>query len=152
MAYTVRDNYYFGIFQHILRLRCTRSIREGAGGTYNVSVEGSSQREPYPVYNLSISFDCDPDRAEELKRILFHEIDRMIKEGPTQAEIVQIAMIIRNQHEQSKLHNSYWLNVLTMMSLYGIDVTDPKNFSEIVDYLTPEHIRNFAERFFYRCE
>ncbi|KIO43115.1 MULTISPECIES: M16 family metallopeptidase [Sanguibacteroides] len=148
MAYTVRDNYYFGIFQHILRLRCTRSIREGAGGTYNVSVEGSSQREPYPVYNLSISFDCDPDRAEELKRILFHEIDRMIKEGPTQAEIVQIAMIIRNQHEQSKLHNSYWLNVLTMMSLYGIDVTDPKNFSEIVDYLTPEHIRNFAERFF----
>ncbi len=148
MAYTVKDNFYFGILQSILNMRCTQSIREEAGGTYNVAVQGNADREPYSVYNLSVNFDCDPARLDELKLILFNEIDKMIKEGPKQEELIPVVIALRNNYEQSKLHNSYWMNALTMQVLYGLDVTDPKNYNEIIDYVTPKDIQDFARRFF----
>lgn len=148
MDYNVRDNFYFGILQSILRLRCMQSIREEAGGTYNIVLQGSAEREPVGLYNLSVSFDCDPARVEELKTILFNEMDRMVKEGPTQEELVQVVIAIRGQYEKAKLHNSYWMNALSIQALYGVDVTDPKNYNDIIDYVTPENIRDFAQRFF----
>ncbi|HJF70300.1 MAG TPA: insulinase family protein [Butyricimonas virosa] len=148
MAYNVKDNFYFGIYQAIQRQRCMQSIREEAGGTYNVNLQGNSERDPYSVYNMSVSFDCDPDRVDELRGILYREIDRMITDGPTQEELVQVIIALRGQYEQSKLHNSYWMNALTMQSLYGIDVTDPKNYDEIIDHITPKDIQDFVKRLF----
>ena len=148
MDYNVRDNFYFGILQSILRLRCMQSIREEAGGTYNIALQGTSEREPIGVYSLSVNFDCDPARVEELKAILFSETDRIVKEGPTQEELVQVVIAIRGQYEKAQLHNSYWMNALMMQSLYGVDVTDPKNYNEIIDYVTPGEIQDFAQRFF----
>ena len=36
---------------------------------------------------MSMSFDCDPDKAEHLKSLIYAEIDKLMKEGPTQEEI-----------------------------------------------------------------
>ena len=72
----------------------------------------------------------------------------MITDGPTQEELVQVIIALRGQYEQSKLHNSYWMNALTMQSLYGIDVTDPKNYDEIIDHITPKDIQDFVKRLF----
>lgn len=148
MEYGVRDNFYFGVLQSILNLRCTQRLREEAGGTYNVSVQGSSEREPFGVYRLSVHFDCDPVRVEELKDLFFGEVDRMIKNGPTQEELVQVVIGIRNQELQAKAHNAYWMNVLMTYGLYGLDLTDAKNSSDILDYVTPEDVRDFTQRFF----
>lgn len=148
MTYNVRDNFYFGILQSILRFRCMQSIREEAGGTYNIVLQGTSEREPIGLYNLSVSFDCDPARVEELKMILFSEMDKIVQEGPTQEELIEVVIAIRGQYEKAKLHNSYWMNALMMQALYGVDVSDPKNYNDVIDYVTPEDIQDFARRFF----
>ena len=118
MPYTVKDNIYLGILKSILNARCLQSIREDAGGTYNIDVQGSAEREPYNVYNLSISFDCDPARLDELRSILFNVIEKMVKEGPRQDELVQLVIAIRDAYNETMQHNPFWMNALMMQALY----------------------------------
>ena len=148
MPYTVKDNIYLGILKSILNARCLQSIREDAGGTYNIDVQGSAEREPYNVYNLSISFDCDPARLDELRSILFNVIEKMVKEGPRQDELVQLVIAIRNAYNETMQHNPFWMNALMMQALYDLDITDPKNQNDILDYVTPGDIQEFARRLF----
>ena len=54
---------------------------------YGVGVQSGSSKEPYESYSMSMSFDCDPDKAEHLKSLIYAEIDKLMKEGPTQEEI-----------------------------------------------------------------
>ena len=132
----------------ILNARCLQSIREDAGGTYNIDVQGSAEREPYNVYNLSISFDCDPARLDELRSILFNVIEKMVKEGPRQDELVQLVIAIRDAYNETMQHNPFWMNALMMQALYDLDITDPKNQNDILDYVTPGDIQEFARRLF----
>ena len=136
MPYTVKDNIYLGILKSILNARCLQSIREDAGGTYNIDVQGSAEREPYNVYNLSISFDC------------FNVIEKMVKEGPRQDELVQLVIAIRDAYNETMQHNPFWMNALMMQALYDLDITDPKNQNDILDYVTPGDIQEFARRLF----
>ena len=148
MPYTVKDNIYLGILKSILNSRCLQRIREEVGGTYNIDVQGSAEREPYNVYDLSISFDCDPARLDELRSILFNVIEKMVKEGPRQDELVQLVIAIRNAYNETMQHNPFWMNALMMQALYDLDITDPKNQNDILDYVTPGDIQEFARRLF----
>ena len=46
-----------------------RTLREDLGGTYGVSVEPRFTKRPKEEYRISISFACDPARAESLIKI-----------------------------------------------------------------------------------
>ena len=50
------------------------NIREKEGGTYGVGVQAGSSKEPYESYSMTMSFDCDPDKAEHLKSLIYAEM------------------------------------------------------------------------------
>ena len=55
---------------------------------------------------------------------------------------------MKKEHEQSKNHNSYWLNSIYSYYVSGINPADPKNFDDIVNKLTPKDIQKFAKTLF----
>ncbi|KIO46527.1 MULTISPECIES: M16 family metallopeptidase [Porphyromonadaceae] len=148
MKYSVANNIYNNILKGILDLRYTENIREKEGGTYGVGVNAGSSREPYQSYSMTMNFDCDPDKAEHLKSLLYVEIDKLMKEGPTQEELDKVVTTMKKNREQGKEHNSYWLNALTTYFISGININDPKNFDKIVDSVKPKDIQNFAKKLF----
>ncbi len=56
-----------------------------------------------------ITFDCDPARAEELKAIIYNEINDLIKDGPGNENLSKTVNNILKNREESKLHNAYWM-------------------------------------------
>ena len=72
----------------------------------------------------------------------------MVKEGPRQDELVQLVIAIRNAYNETMQHNPFWMNALMMQALYDLDITDPKNQNDILDYVTPGDIQEFARRLF----
>ena len=124
------------------------NIREKEGGTYGVGVQSGSSKEPYESYSMSMSFDCDPDKAEHLKSLIYAEIDKLMKEGPTQEEIDKVTTILKKNNEQSKPHTAYWMSAIQTCYLRGIDVTDPKNFDEIIDKITTKDVKKFTQKLF----
>jgi len=148
MKYSVYNNICNNILQGILDLRYTENIREKEGGTYGVGVNAGSVREPYSNYSMTMSFDCDPDKAQHLKSLIYAELDKIMKEAPTQEEMNKVIANMKKNREQSKNHNSYWMNALYSYYVSGINTADPKNFEEILDKLTAKDIQKFAQSLF----
>jgi zinc protease len=53
-----------------LQMMITEEIRENAAGTYSPSVSVTPAKVPYEDYYFMISFSCDPERTEELIRLV----------------------------------------------------------------------------------
>ncbi len=144
---TPYDQICFSVLQGVLQLRYTESIREEEGGTYGVRVGASSSREPTPNYVLEMSFNCEPERADALKPILYSELETIAKKGPKQEELDKTLENIRKNREQSKPHNAYWMNVIYNYYRTGVNNDDPKNFENIVDKITVKDIRKWLRKF-----
>lgn len=148
MPYNLHDMYCNNVLRGILDIRYTENIREKEGGTYGVSVNSEASKEPIPIYTMTMTFNCDPDKADHLKSLIYAEIEKVKKEGVTQDEINNITKNLLKDFEQSKPHNSYWLSVITTYYIYDINNNDPAQFVDILKNMTPEDIKDFADRMF----
>lgn len=148
MKYNRRNNLLMDILEGVLQLRYTENIREKEGGTYGVSVSGSSDCRPYTCYSLSMQFECDPDRVADLKPLLYVEIEKLADEAPTREEFDKVVKNMVKNHEQSKPHNRYWMNVLQNYYINGDDITDSSYIDDIINRLTPRDLQKFARDYF----
>ncbi len=148
MEYSPARNLELNVLKAILDLRYTEEIREKEGGTYGVSVRASSQQYPTALKTLQMAFDADPEKAEYLKSIIFSEIDKIIDNGPTEVDLNKVVLNMKKNREQSKEHNSYWMNALYNKYYHGYNSDAKENFDDILDGLTTAQIQKFTNEFF----
>ncbi len=147
MPYDVKESFEIFVLGSILDIRYMENIREKEGGTYGVGVSGSAYREPVGEYTLTMQFDCEPDRAEHLKSLIYAELDKILRDGVTEEELSKVVLNINKNREQSKHHNSYWMNTLKNYYRTGVNSNDPANYEDIINGLTVEDIQNFTKKF-----
>lgn len=135
------------ILKNILHMRYTESIREKEGGTYGVRVSGSSTRLPEQSYAVEMSFNCEPTRTNSLKPLLYAELEHIVKYGPTQEDLDKVLTNMRKDREQSKPHNSYWMNTIYKYYKTGINGDDSQNFEDILSKITIKDIQKWATKF-----
>lgn len=152
MPYNMYNSLCNDVLAGILDLRYTENIREKEGGTYGVGVNGNSTKEPFTSYSMMMSFDCDPDKANHLKSLIYLETEKLMKEGPTQEEVEKVVMNIQKNREQSKQHNQYWSNALYSYYMTGINTADPKNYEDILAKLSPKDIQKFTKSLFEKAD
>ncbi|MEZ5000519.1 MAG: hypothetical protein R2744_05400 [Bacteroidales bacterium] len=99
-------------------------------------------------------FDClfDPDRAGELKKIVFSEIQKLITDGPTPEHLDKAVNNVLKNREESKMHNNYWLNTLYTYYFSGINYDDPGNYEDILKGFTPSDISRVASELFGKSD
>lgn len=148
MKYSVYNNICNNILGAILEIRYTEKIREKEGGTYGVGVQPGATREPYSSYSMTMSFDCDPEKSAHLKSLIYAETEEMTQQPPTQEELGKVVSNMLKNREQSKNHNSYWLNAIYSFYVSGLNPADPKNFEDIINKITPKDIQKFAQSLF----
>lgn len=148
MDYNLHDMYCNNVLRGILELRYIETIREKEGGTYGINVQSEASKEPEEVYSMTMTFDCDPDKAEHLKSLVYDELEKIRKDGVSQEEIDNVTKNMLKEFEQSKPHNSYWMSVITTYYIYEINNNDPAQFEDIVRYMKPEDIKDFTNRMF----
>lgn len=148
MPYSMYNSICNSVLQGVLDLRYMENIREKEGGTYGVGVQAGSSREPYSSYSMSMQFDCDPDKAAHLKSLIYAEIEKLKKEAPTAEEVNKVVSNMLKGREQSKNHNTYWLNAIYGYYVSGINTADPKNYEDILNKVTPKDIQKFTRKLF----
>jgi zinc protease len=146
--YTSYNNVALKVIQGILDIVFTEKVREEAGGTYDVSISIGSQKYPDQKATSLIMFDCDPAKANDLKAIIYRELNNMITAGPGKVNPGKAVSYLLKTREESKLHNSYWSNALYAYYFTGIDVNDPENYEVILKKLTGADIRKVATQLF----
>jgi len=147
-AYDSRTNLLTNIIKGVLVLRYTEEIREKEGGTYGVSVRVSNDHFPKAEKSMQMMFDAEPERAAHLKAIIYSEIDKIVANGPTAEDLDKVVKNLLKDREQSKLHNSYWMNTLSDYYQHKINTDAPENFEKILGSVTREEVKKYAAGFF----
>ena len=105
----------------LLEIRLREKVREEAGGTYGVGVSVSTSRDPVNRYLLSITFNCDPARVEELNSIIDKELS-VLADQPVGADYIEKIRSTRSSSLQEALEsNGFWLGKLESIQRYRLD-------------------------------
>jgi zinc protease len=141
MKYDPYHRAVMSVIEGILDLRYVETIREEEGGTYGVRVRTGMERWPLEKGTLQIRFDCDPERADDLKGIIYEELSKLAEKGPSQEDLSKTVENLLKVREQNKEHNSYVLGTLYNFYIHGINFDDPANYEDILNGLKTEDVR-----------
>lgn len=70
-----------------------------------MSVGATSAFYPHPNYVLEMLFNCEPDRADILKPLLYEELEGIIKHEPKEEDLDKVLTNMCKDKEQAKPHN-----------------------------------------------
>jgi zinc protease len=140
------------VIQGILDIVFTEKVREDKGGTYGVSISLSEQKRPTELAEGMITFDCDPSRANELKAIIYNQLDTIMIKGPSQVNLDKAVSNLLKTREENKMHNSYWSSILTRYYSYGINSNDPANYENILKSYRIKDIKKIAGEMFKKAD
>jgi zinc protease len=121
LAQTSENVMALNYLARVLRLRYIDEIREKRGGTYSVAVRQSFSIRPTERYNLTISFDTDPELMEELVAVVFDEIKKIAENGVLAEDFNNSQSNMKSQFDQNQKENMYWSNVLNNFYFNGKD-------------------------------
>lgn len=131
-----------------LQFRLRNVLREELSGTYSVSVNASPTWQPTESYTLTINFGSDPQRAEELVRTIFEEIDTMKTAGPGVDDVRDTRQALIRAHETRLERNNFWLGQLTATYRRGeAGAANILSYPASVEALTSAAIQEAAQRY-----
>ncbi len=148
LDYTPANSIALSVINGVLDLRYTESIREQEGGTYGVGVRASTGHYPKAEGSLSINFDCDPERSADLIPLVYAEIEKMMKDGPSQEDLDKVKKNLLKGRAESKENNGYWMGVIYNYYVHGINGDLAGNYEDVVNNLTINDVKQVAKKFF----
>jgi zinc protease len=132
----------------VLEARLRDILREQLGGTYSVGV-GYSSTSPVPGYGtMSVQFGSAPENADTLVTAVMAEIDRLRRDGPTDADVQAVKESEKNDLQEAVRQNGYWLNSLQAVHLLGRDPRRIPLRLERTESLTRENVHAAIRRYF----
>lgn len=133
----------------ILSTRLLEEIREERSGVYSIGANPVSSKFPEQEYSISIYYGTDPEKLEELKQAVFHEINDFIQNGPSEDELAKAKEKMLREREIALRENNFWLNILSnTYYLKKGDFSEFGEFSNIVPGLTKESIQQAFKKYF----
>lgn len=147
-SYTIRS------LIDVLRIKLRETMREDMGGVYGVRVGGGGYNEPKEKYSLNISFNCDPQRAEDLIKAANTVITKLKNEGPDSDVLLKIKESQKQERVKALQENDYWLDMIESI------IQDKLDFSELtieslgnkINKLSGDDIKNAAKKYFNESE
>ena len=118
-------------------------LREERGGVYGAGVNATPLRRPRETYRFSISFGCDPERAEELTNAVFETIEEIKENGVSEDYVARVQEQQRQARTVSLEENGFWLSALRS-AYYSDSASQPLDilsYNELVDNLTAEDLQ-----------
>jgi zinc protease len=149
--YTRERAIYHTILKSILTIRFTKNIREKEGGTYGVGVKANMSLKPKPKLSMDIGFDCDPDKADYLKSLVYKELDK-IQKSVSKSDLDKVVSNMKKSTEKRTESNGFWLNALKTWYERGENIVGPEYLEDILDEVTTKDIRKAAKDFFKRAD
>lgn len=126
-----------------LKKRYLETIREEEGGSYGVQVGTSLSQTPSPLFSLEINFDCNPDKADALVKIIHAELARVQTENIPANMLEDIKQSILKNHQEQIKQNNYWLNVLTSYVRNNEEPQDTEILKNTLSTLTAKDLKDF---------
>ena len=94
----------------VLDTKLREVLREDLSGTYGVSVAPSYTIIPRQEFSFTIQFGCNPQRTDELVKVVFQEIESLKQSGPSEKQVSDVREALLRDFETNSRQNSYLLS------------------------------------------
>jgi len=148
--YTKDNNYQMSSMLAYLRIKLRESLREDKGGVYGVRVSGGGQKKPREEYSVTISFNSDPDKTDELIDAAKEVIEKARTEVPSELDMTKVKETQKQGRIKNMKENRFWQGQIMRRQEQDKDFDDIslEAYDALVDSLTPEQIRDAANAYF----
>lgn len=144
VPYTPENELLADVLSQALRTVYTEKIREEKGGTYSVSTFGQLSKDPYPEALIYISFRTDPTKYPDLIPIIYTELEKMAKDGPSETIMAKIKEYLVKAYGESTRSNNYWKSTIVSYVTKNFDADS--GYLQRVEKLTPKEVAQFAKK------
>ena len=144
VPFTPESDLELDFLKRCLSIAYTDSVREEKGGTYGVSVDFDLSKDEKPNTTLSISYNADPQRYEELNPIIYQQLEYIAKNGPVASSVDKVKQYLIKQYGQAAITNDYWSYII--WHELDDDVDFDKDYCKMVEEMTPAKIQRMAQR------
>ncbi len=148
MAWTEDENYVFNSMIKVLDIQLHESMREDKGGVYNIGVNGSFAQRPKDAYGITIQFNTEPTRVDELIKTVYDNIDSLKQNGTTNDIIKKVQQIQIREREINMQENDFWLNMIQYYDEYGKDINTMSDYLTQIKGLTAQKIKDAFLKYF----
>ena len=148
--WTPENRYHFRSMIDVLRIKMRESMREDKGGVYGVRVSGSPQQFPDKEYNITISFNADPPRVDELIETAMNDIATAKKIGAEEKDLTKVKETQKQGRIKDLKENRFWSRQLRSAYQNGFDPNNItlEQFEKGINSLTAENIKAAANKYF----
>ena len=146
MAWSRTEALTLTLLGEMLQMRLRESIRERLGGAYSYGAFGSAQALPDPEYQVSVFFESDPARAEELADAVFAEVE-WLRAGGEQSYLDKAKELHRSARQEQRTTNRFWLDQIRAVVERGETFTAIGGFEQRLDSITLEDVAGAARRY-----
>ena len=115
-----KDRYSFYTLMSYLNTRLRENLREDLGAVYGVNLNNALFALPKEGYRITLTFDCSPERVEELIAAVKQEI-ALIESGQIHEQTLNNVFETQRQERKEGLEkNEYWLQQLNLRAQYQL--------------------------------
>ena len=132
----------------LLEIKLRERLRQDLGGTYGVGVSANPTHYPRESYALRIDFGSAPERAAELQKAVFAEIDSVKANGVSEKDLQKIRETDLRERETSLRQNRTWVSLLAS---YDVNSWDPSlilKYNDSVKALNSAGLQAAARKYF----
>lgn len=144
--YNLENRILVDAIKSVLNNRYIEEIREKEGATYGVGVRFSIVNFPVPSFTANFSFDTDPARKDRMIEIIHNEVNSIMTQGPSQANLDKAIEFMLKSYDQNQRENRYWSSVIREKYENNIDLNS--KYKELVSGLTIDKVKTMAKKLF----
>jgi zinc protease len=128
----------------ILNIKVIENLREKLGGIYTGGFGSKVEKEPYQHYSITLQLPCGPENVDKLIAAAEVEIKHMQQQGPDEADLQKVKNTWLEKHNTAVAENGYWSGKLENILFWNTDKDRVLHYSDYVNKLTKEDIKNTA--------
>ena len=144
VAFSEKNQIMAYMLSQLLDKRYLDKIREDEGGSYGVQTQSSLSKNPSPVFSLSVSFDCNPEKDTKLLQIVYDELDIISKNDVSDKDLSDIKEDLIKSNQQNIKSNSYWMNTIVDQLKAGDKFISSDAYENLIKGISVKDIKKYA--------
>jgi zinc protease len=131
----------------VLNIKLIESLREELGGIYGGQMYGNLNKNPYNSYSVGLVLPCGPENVDKLITAAIAEIDKVKKDGPTEADLNKVKETWKQQYEVNIKDNAFWARQILQSVELGSNPAGLLSYEKRIAALTPAEVKAAAIRY-----
>jgi len=143
-AWSMQSRLGFDALGQVLDIELRESVREEAGGSYDVGAGAQVSRYPTEQFMLYAGFGCAPGEVDRLTGIVLDKVRLLAERGPRPEDLTKVREGYRRRYQTDVKTNEYWLQTLQFLIMNGLEPRVALDFEKWVEALSVESLRSLA--------